>query len=141
VSPACGIDFGVDDRVERGIVPFESGQVVLEQLAGADPARPEIGDEFACGLEMQPAHAPCLRLATESAMTQRSSNIRFAAFSAVCPLGSSAGATSQMSAPTRCLPRRARIMTWQSRTDSPPASGTPVPMAYAGSRASMSNET
>jgi hypothetical protein len=65
----------------------------------------------------------------ESAKTQRSSNIKLAAFSCVWPDGSNIGATSQMSAPTRRLPRKERIIICASRTLNPPTSGTPVPMA------------
>ena len=48
--------------------------------------------------------------------------------SAVWPEGSASGSTSQMSPPIRCMPCRPRMMTWASRMERPPGSGTPVPM-------------
>ena len=57
------------------------------------------------------------RAALLSATTQSSSNSRLAALSAVWPVGSNIGATSQRSAPTRCRPRRLCNITWASRIE------------------------
>ena len=68
----------------------------------------------------------------------------YAAWAAATPVISAwsyAGATSTMSAPTRLSSPNDRRMLSSSRLVSPPASGVPVPGAYAGSSTSMSSET
>ena len=74
-------------------------------------------------------------------MTQSSSNMIVAPFSAVIPPRSNGGETSTMSAPAISSPASRRTMPCASRMLRPPASGVPVPGAKAGSSESMSKET
>jgi len=92
---------------------------------GSTPVHRALG--HTCTLASQPAHVR--RCTTASATTHRISNIRLAALSAVWPVGSSGGDTSQTSPPMSCNPRNPRSITWASRMLNPPGSGAPVPMA------------
>src|SRR5215203_2543709 len=76
-----------------------------------------------------------------SAKTESSSYATWAAAIPVISAWSYGGETSTMSAPTTLTPTRARSVCNSSRLVSPPASGVPVPGAWAGSRTSMSTET
>src|SRR5690606_33100607 len=81
---------------------------------------------------------PFFAAACAGAITHSSSNITFAPLTAVIPDGSCGGEISTTSAPTASMPPSERMITWRSRIETPPGSGTAVAGASRGSRPSMS---
>src|SRR4029077_9085322 len=98
-------------------------------------------DRRSHGVILAPARAFPLLLYRPRATTESSSKSRFAAGTPVMAPGpSEGGETSTMSPAASSSPRRPRTRPRASYEVRPPASGVPVPGAYAGSAASTSNE-